>query len=261
MAFFKAKEWKHARRREISFLRELVGAGALLALAMAVFGWLGEDGARTADVAVAPSAVAGSDDALASPPAAMMPQAEADPLIGRDPVADPELFQHLDAMATYDRVVAYLPGMELPPPVEVMPPAPSQRLHVVVDKVGHTITVFEGGELVRQYGVAVGKAPGNKTRVGDMRTPEGTFSVTHVHDASTWVHDFGDGKGVITGAYGPIFIRLGTYPWNGIGIHGTHDPDSIGTDATEGCIRMHNDDLVELSSMVSSDTTVTILPN
>ena len=47
------------------------------------------------------------------------------------------------------------------------------------------------------------------------------------------------------GAYGPWFIRLKT-GWNGIGIHGTHDPGSIGTDVTEGCIRLQNKDVEEL---------------
>ena len=36
----------------------------------------------------------------------------------------------------------------------------------------------------------------------------------------------------------------------GIGIHGTHDPLSIGTRATEGCIRLNNNDLVELVNVV-----------
>ena len=60
-----------------------------------------------------------------------------------------------------------------------------------------------------------------------------------VIDASYWTHDFGDGKGEIEGAYGPYFISLDTSnlsggAWDGIGIHGTHNPASIGTCASEG---------------------------
>ncbi|MBR1487120.1 MAG: L,D-transpeptidase, partial [Synergistaceae bacterium] len=29
-------------------------------------------------------------------------------------------------------------------------------------------------------------------------------------------------------------------------IHGTHDPNSIGTNVTEGCIRLNNADIAEL---------------
>lgn len=57
---------------------------------------------------------------------------------------------------------------------------------------------------------------------------------------------FGDGKGEIRGAYGSHFIRLKTPGHCGIGIHGTHDPASIGTRATEGCVRLNNSDLLEL---------------
>ena len=71
-------------------------------------------------------------------------------------------------------------------------------------------------------------------------------SVQQIQDASAWTHDFGDGKGEIRGAYGSHFIRLKTPGHRGIGIHGTHDPASIGTRATEGCVRLNNSDLLEL---------------
>jgi lipoprotein-anchoring transpeptidase ErfK/SrfK len=52
---------------------------------------------------------------------------------------------------------------------------------------------------------------------------------------------------VIEKAYGPWFIRLKT-GWKGIGIHGTHAPSSIGKNDTEGCIRLRNEELVELKN-------------
>ena len=66
-------------------------------------------------------------------------------------------------------------------------------------------------------------ALGNKEKPGDMKTPEGLFSVQQIQDARAWTHDFGDGKGEIRGAYGSHFIRLKTPGHRGIGIHGTHD--------------------------------------
>jgi lipoprotein-anchoring transpeptidase ErfK/SrfK len=48
--------------------------------------------------------------------------------------------------------------------------------------------------------------------------------------------------------------------WTGIGIHGTHNPASIGTLATEGCIRLKNEDLQELRRLVDVGTPVRILP-
>jgi lipoprotein-anchoring transpeptidase ErfK/SrfK len=46
--------------------------------------------------------------------------------------------------------------------------------------------------------------------------------------------------------------------WTGIAIHGTHDPSSVGTNASEGCVRMNNNDLQELKRIVKVGTAVTI---
>lgn len=114
--------------------------------------------------------------------------------------------------------------------------------------------------VIASYPVALGKNIGNKQRVGDMRTPEGDFTVQQIQNASSWTHDFRDGKGVIRGAYGPWFVRLLTPPHKGIGIHGTHDPASIGTRATEGCIRLRNGDLQEFIKFVRVGLPVTVSP-
>ena len=119
------------------------------------------------------------------------------------------------------------------------------RLKIV--KSEYTLYVMKGDETIRKYPVAVGRNPGQKERSGDNRTPEGSFEVSQIQDSTGWAHDFKDGKGMIRGAYGPWFVRLKT-PWKGIGIHGTHDPDSIGKDITEGCIRLKNSDLLDLKA-------------
>ena len=132
---------------------------------------------------------------------------------------------------------------------------------IFIDKANFRLYLAEGNKVVDSWGIAVGKVPGDKQGKGDMRTPEGkNFSVQQIQDARTWTHDFGDGKGVIKGAYGPWFIRLKT-GWSGIGIHGTHDPDSIGTLASEGCIRLKNEDLVQLHKHVKVGMRVVIGPN
>ncbi|MDR1601525.1 MAG: hypothetical protein LBS42_03755 [Tannerella sp.] len=51
-----------------------------------------------------------------------------------------------------------------------------------------------------------------------MKTPEGMFNISDIHNASGWEHDFADWKGEITGAYGPYFIRLLTLGHKGIGM-------------------------------------------
>lgn len=127
---------------------------------------------------------------------------------------------------------------------------PEARI-IVVSKQDMRLRVYDyKGTRLMDYGIACGKNFGQKHKVGDMKTPEGMFFVQSIEDASERTHDFGNGRGEIQGAYGPYFIRLDTPGNKGIGIHGTHDPLSIGTRATEGCIRLNNNDLVELVNVV-----------
>ena len=127
---------------------------------------------------------------------------------------------------------------------------PEARI-IVVSKQDMRLRVYDyKGTRLMDYGIACGKNFGQKHKVGDMKTPEGMFFVQSIEDASERTHDFGDGRGEIQGAYGPYFIRLDTPGNKGIGIHGTHDPLSIVTRATEGCIRLNNNDLVELVNVV-----------
>lgn len=141
-----------------------------------------------------------------------------------------------------------------------LPAFAAEPVRLVITKSAFTLELFEGARLVETFPVAVGKNPGDKQAVGDNRTPEGQFAVSSIEDSRKWTHDFGDGKGAVKGAYGPWFVRLATPGWKGIGIHGTHDPASIGTAATEGCIRLRNADLVRLVARISAGTPVQVLP-
>jgi len=116
-------------------------------------------------------------------------------------------------------------------------------------------------ELLQKSKIACGKKFGNKDKIGDNKTPEGVFRIVETETASHWSHDFKDGKGEIKGAYGPFFIRLDVPGQKGIGIHGTHDPNSIGSRASEGCVRMHNDELVNLVNNISTASLVVITPS
>ena len=139
----------------------------------------------------------------------------------------------------------------------------SERLSVIIiNKSDMTLQAYDkNGVLLQRTSVATGKAKGNKMKKGDMRTPEGVFSVSDIQDASTWTHDFkNDSLGAISGAYGPFFIRLNVPGQKGIGIHGTHDPSSIGKRATEGCVRLKNEELIRLSKIVKPGIPVVILP-
>ena len=111
--------------------------------------------------------------------------------------------------------------------------------------------VVDGDTLKRvHYPVCVGKMKGQKEKKGDMKTPECTadnpFTITEIVDASKWTHDFGDGRGSIL-SYGHWFMRLKTPGHSGIGIHGsTNNESSVPGRGSEGCIRLRDDDLIQL---------------
>lgn len=133
---------------------------------------------------------------------------------------------------------------------------------IIADKSSMTLSLYDyRGEELMKVPMACGMAFGNKQKRGDMRTPEGIFHVEGIEDASKWTHDFNDGNGEIEGAYGPLFIRLSCPSHKGIGIHGTHLPGSIGTRASEGCIRIDNDDLMQVAKYVHPGMIVAILPS
>ena len=104
--------------------------------------------------------------------------------------------------------------------------------------------------LVARYDAAFSLKKGQKQRKGDMKTPHCTFrnpfKITHIVDASKWKHDFGDGRGSIL-SYGKWFMRLATPGSKGIGIHGsTNNRSSVPGRASEGCIRLLDEDIIDL---------------
>lgn len=128
-----------------------------------------------------------------------------------------------------------------------MPLLSFAQKHIVVSKKTFQLNVInEKNDTLFTCPVACGINFGNKTEIGDRKTPEGEFEITMMYDATSWKHDFGDGKGMRLGAYGPLFFRLNVPGFNDIGIHGTIFPESIGTRSSEGCVRLRNEDIKAL---------------
>lgn len=132
---------------------------------------------------------------------------------------------------------------------------------IVISKAELSLALVDSlGQALSVYPIACSRFYGNKERRGDNKTPEGSFKINELLYSANIPHDFHDGKGPIKGAYGPWFLRLSVPGFNDIGIHGTHLPESIGTRASEGCIRMRNADLLQLKPRVRLGTPVIILP-
>ena len=125
---------------------------------------------------------------------------------------------------------------------------------IVISKKDLNLRVYKAAKgdttLVQQFDACLSKNKGNKQRKGDMRTPESPagkpFKIIQIQDASTWRHDFKDGRGNIK-AYGHWFLRLLTPGHSGIGIHGsTNNENSVPGRASEGCIRLRDTDIITL---------------
>ena len=147
---------------------------------------------------------------------------------------------------------------------------PKSTSYIVISKKEFKLYVYAKvrGEktLIAEYPVCVGKNPGNKQKKGDMRTPESPegkpFKISQIQPSGYWKHDFGDGRGSIL-SYGKWFLRLNTYKWSGIGIHGsTNNEDSVPGRGSEGCIRLLDQDIIHLKENYAwVGMPVTILPD
>lgn len=94
---------------------------------------------------------------------------------------------------------------------------------------------LENNGIIKKYYVATGK-PSTPTPIGNFK----------IIQKSRW-----------GGGFGSRWMKLNV-PWGNYGIHGTNKPNSIGYNASHGCIRMRNDDIEELYNLVKYNTPVTI---
>lgn len=125
---------------------------------------------------------------------------------------------------------------------------------VVIDKSNYVLKLYDRSGVVRRmYHVAVGRNPdgSNKERIGDRRTPEGEFIITHKNyfKKGSWQRRI----------YGPYYFGLQSKKWGGFGIHGTYKKSSIGTKASLGCIRLFAKDVIDLRKYIDVGTRVTIV--
>ncbi len=117
------------------------------------------------------------------------------------------------------------------------------ELSLLVDKSDYTLTILLNGHYIKQYPVGIGKSD---------KTPVGVFIIDNKLVNPTWyapegVYPFGHPKNVLGTRWIGFEDKNDLY---GYGIHGTADPDSIGKDMSNGCIRMKNENVEELFDFV-----------
>ncbi len=124
----------------------------------------------------------------------------------------------------------------------------SGQFSITVDRSKNTLTLYLNDQYFKRYAVGTGKFD---------KTPTGDFKITDRIAQPTWWKP--DGKAI---PFGDKANVLGTH-WlsldiRGYGIHGTWEPDTIGRQASAGCIRLLNEEIEELYTLVPIGTPVTI---
>jgi lipoprotein-anchoring transpeptidase ErfK/SrfK len=115
---------------------------------------------------------------------------------------------------------------------------------LIVDRTAHKLTLYKHLEVAKVYPIAVGQ-------VG-LETPAGRYTIQNKAVNPAWNVPNSAWAGKLAGTVipggapnNPIKARwLGVY--DGVGVHGTSDDASIGSNASHGCIRMHIPDVEEL---------------
>jgi lipoprotein-anchoring transpeptidase ErfK/SrfK len=125
-------------------------------------------------------------------------------------------------------------------------PAPVRR--IIVSIPDRKLALLEDGRLVKLYSVAVG-AP-------ETPSPSGEFQIVQRLENPGY---YKPGVVVAPGDGNPLGTRWMGLSVKGFGIHGTNRPNSIGKNASHGCIRMGKHDIEDLFARVSVGDHVTIL--
>ena len=128
--------------------------------------------------------------------------------------------------------------------------------YISVDRATHTLRVFRALRLVRTYPVAVGRQ-GYSTPAGLRHVIYKDKNPSWTAPNSAWAYPYqgqtfppGDPRNPLRA----WFIALG----DGIGIHGTSEEWSVGSDASHGCIRMHAADVDQVAKLTPVGTPVLI---
>ena len=148
--------------------------------------------------------------------------------------------------------------------IKPLPPTASIDSIVVV-KHDRLMYVFEDGQLLRSYKVALGGEPvGHKLFEGDNRTPEGLYLINGKNPHSSYHKNLG--ISYPSDKDRQAAKRLRKSPGGDIKIHGLPNGKGyIGSahtarDWTLGCIAVTNEEIDELFNHVSVGTPINILP-
>jgi lipoprotein-anchoring transpeptidase ErfK/SrfK len=159
------------------------------------------------------------------------------------------------ATTTADRTVT-APIQTVQPKVSGKKLAARYPVLLKVDRGRFRIALYKKLRPVQIYPIAVGQA--------GLETPPGLYKIQNKSINPAWSVPNSPWAGSLAGTVipggipsNPLKARwLGVY--DGVGVHGTSDRGSIGTNASHGCIRMLIEDVVKLYDEVPVGTPIYI---
>jgi lipoprotein-anchoring transpeptidase ErfK/SrfK len=126
-------------------------------------------------------------------------------------------------------------------------PAPSTR-RIVVSFPDRKLALLDSDRVIKIYDVAVG-APVSPS-------PSGEFQIVQRLENPGY---YKPGVVIAPGKGNPLGTRWMGLNVKGFGIHGTNRPDSIGKNASHGCIRLRNSDIEDLFARVQVGDRVSLI--
>lgn len=131
----------------------------------------------------------------------------------------------------------------------------SAKMVIVISKSRNDLLLKAQDRFFKRYPVGTGKFG---------TTPAGKFLITDKIVEPPWwrpdgkVIPYGDKENVLGTRWLSLTAAAGTPNIRGYGIHGTWEPDTVGRQASAGCVRLVNSDVEELFMLVPIGTPVVI---
>jgi lipoprotein-anchoring transpeptidase ErfK/SrfK len=126
---------------------------------------------------------------------------------------------------------------------------------ILLVRIGENMLyLYENGQIANQWPIATGQP--------EYMTPTGMYSVTEKRYLPTWVNPAPDTWGadmpatIPPGSSNPLGLRALNWSAPAIRFHGTSATYSLGFNASHGCVRLSNEDVIELYDTVDVGTPI-----
>jgi lipoprotein-anchoring transpeptidase ErfK/SrfK len=158
-----------------------------------------------------------------------------------------------------DALMAALQGGAATVPLEVREVQPAVTADdfdqvILLRQSDFRVYLYNDGEITHDWPVAIGTS--------EFATPTGVYEVELKRYMPTWVNPAPDGWGsdmpavIPPGPDNPLGLRAINWTAPAIRFHGTSALSSIGTAASHGCVRMTNEDVIEMYDLVEEGSPI-----